>query len=123
MRCKRVTFAMWLGFCALHAAATLPAIGLCLLGYGLCLKSALQGSAVTAAVLPLCIGLSILVVGAVAGTPYWGLMWSRAYVGRYNLRRPHYYCGSCGYDLTGNTSGLCPECGTPIEHTREPIKP
>ena len=21
-------------------------------------------------------------------------------------------CGFCGYDLTGNTSGVCPECGT-----------
>lgn len=20
-------------------------------------------------------------------------------------------CGSCGYDLTGNVSGTCPECG------------
>lgn len=26
-------------------------------------------------------------------------------------------CVSCGYDLTGNTSGVCPECGTPAtEH-------
>jgi hypothetical protein len=23
-------------------------------------------------------------------------------------------CIHCGYDLTGNTSGICPECGTPI---------
>jgi hypothetical protein len=23
-------------------------------------------------------------------------------------------CLQCGYDLTGNTSGICPECGTPI---------
>ena len=23
-------------------------------------------------------------------------------------------CLSCGYDLTGNTSGVCPECGTPV---------
>lgn len=23
-------------------------------------------------------------------------------------------CLSCGYDLRGNTSGRCPECGTPI---------
>jgi hypothetical protein len=22
-------------------------------------------------------------------------------------------CSSCGYNLTGNTSGVCPECGTP----------
>ena len=24
-------------------------------------------------------------------------------------------CSTCGYDLTGNTSGRCPECGTHIE--------
>ena len=23
-------------------------------------------------------------------------------------------CSRCGYNLTGNTSGVCPECGTPI---------
>lgn len=23
-------------------------------------------------------------------------------------------CVSCGYDLTGNVSGICPECGTPV---------
>lgn len=23
-------------------------------------------------------------------------------------------CRSCGYDLTGNTSGRCPECGSPV---------
>ena len=24
------------------------------------------------------------------------------------------HCGSCDYNLTGNISGICPECGTPI---------
>lgn len=24
-------------------------------------------------------------------------------------------CHKCGYDLTGNVSGICPECGTPTE--------
>lgn len=23
-------------------------------------------------------------------------------------------CAGCGYDLTGNVSGRCPECGTPV---------
>lgn len=33
------------------------------------------------------------------------------------LSRPaddHPRCTTCRYDLTGNTSGVCPECGTPI---------
>ena len=25
------------------------------------------------------------------------------------------HCDSCGYDLTGNTSGRCPECGTAVK--------
>ena len=24
-------------------------------------------------------------------------------------------CLHCGYDLTGNVSGICPECGTPVQ--------
>ena len=27
-------------------------------------------------------------------------------------------CRACGYDLTGNASGVCPECGTPV-----PVRP
>ncbi len=27
-------------------------------------------------------------------------------------------CVTCGYNLTGNTSGVCPECGTPIDAPR-----
>jgi len=29
-------------------------------------------------------------------------------------RRPPGHCRNCGYDLTGNVSGVCPECGTVI---------
>lgn len=29
-------------------------------------------------------------------------------------RQPPGHCRSCGYDLTGNVSGICPECGTTI---------
>jgi hypothetical protein len=33
-------------------------------------------------------------------------------------------CGKCGYDLTGNVSEICPECGTPISEvgTKEALK-
>lgn len=36
------------------------------------------------------------------------------------------HCSSCGYDLTGNVSGTCPECGTPVpgrEQRRAPTTP
>jgi hypothetical protein len=28
---------------------------------------------------------------------------------------PPNHCGICSYSLTGNTSGVCPECGTPVQ--------
>ncbi|MDB5355283.1 MAG: hypothetical protein JWN24_1736 [Phycisphaerales bacterium] len=31
-------------------------------------------------------------------------------------------CRGCGYDLTGNTSGVCPECGTRIESKLVPVR-
>jgi hypothetical protein len=38
-----------------------------------------------------------------------------AYVPRSWARRPRDgKCRSCGYDLTGNTSGICPECGMEV---------
>jgi len=27
-------------------------------------------------------------------------------------------CGKCGYNLTANENGICPECGTPVEASR-----
>ena len=29
--------------------------------------------------------------------------------------KPKGKCAECGYNLTGNVSGVCPECGTDIE--------
>ncbi len=33
---------------------------------------------------------------------------------RYMSRYASGLCVNCGYNLTGNTSGVCPECGTPV---------
>jgi predicted RNA-binding Zn-ribbon protein involved in translation (DUF1610 family) len=60
--------------------------------------------------LPLWIPLAILIPLAV-----W--LFRRAY------HTPPAVCRSCGYDLTGNVSGECPECGTAVPagaaHERE----
>ncbi len=50
----------------------------------------------------------------------WGDKWANTTViwRRYRFRLPFdqrgLLCMNCGYNLTGNTSGRCPECGTPI---------
>jgi len=35
-------------------------------------------------------------------------------VWRWKKRKPKGHCQSCGYDLTGNTTGVCPECNTAV---------
>lgn len=53
--------------------------------------------------LPLWMPLAISLV-----YPLWHLTpWHRR-----RIRRKHNQCVACGYSLTGNTSGVCPECGT-----------
>ena len=34
-------------------------------------------------------------------------------------RKRNGWCLACGYDLRGNRSGRCPECGTRFRHTRQ----
>jgi len=35
---------------------------------------------------------------------------------RIEFRRKTGMCLNCGYDLRGNTTGICPECGEPVEN-------
>ena len=114
MERKRVTLRIWLVFCALHAAVTLVAVCLCLLVFSMCFKDADANLLVSALLVPLASGLAILALFAALATPYCALVWSRTYVDWYNRRIPHYCCRTCGYDLTGNVSGVCPECGEAI---------
>jgi uncharacterized RDD family membrane protein YckC len=52
--------------------------------------------------------------------PRWGDGWARTAVirGKYAHKLPFdprgFLCTGCGYNLTGNVSGICPECGTPV---------
>jgi len=41
----------------------------------------------------------------------WGLyLWMR----NISSKHPRGHCQQCGYDLTGNTTGFCPECNTKV---------
>ena len=59
--------------------------------------------------------------------PYWFLalvlialpaIWSISTI-RTRHRKKGGRCLACGYNLTGNTSGVCPECGTPVARKSE----
>ena len=57
-------------------------------------------------------------IGMLATSPVIGWASSRLPA----LIYPH--CAQCGYNLTGNVSGVCPECGTPVnEDHAAPDKP
>jgi hypothetical protein len=50
-----------------------------------------------------------------AAAPFSAMIWSLLHVRRYNKRHLGWrFCSTCRYDLTGNVSGICPECGTEI---------
>jgi len=38
-------------------------------------------------------------------------------------RIPPHCCQNCGYNLTGNVSGICPECGSPCKQTTAGVPP
>ena len=59
------------------------------------------------------------------GVPFWALVFlptlllaASAMISGRTFRRHRRLsrglCLTCGYNLTGNTSGVCPECGTPM---------
>lgn len=61
---------------------------------------------------------------AIAVVPFWAiaaataalpLAWTTARLRSRARRHPYGLCRNCGYDLTGNVSGICPECGTPAQ--------
>ena len=43
--------------------------------------------------------------------PFLVVLVPTAYLGWTDRRTPPGHCQKCGYNLTGNVSGICPECG------------
>lgn len=65
-------------------------------------------------------GLSPALLGALALTTWLGLCWFLSRMFDHLVIRPHvrhlvpHLCPRCSYDLTGNVSRVCPECGAPV---------
>ena len=58
-----------------------------------------------------------LTVVAVRGTPLWVVLWAWLWVrwrNRLLMAYQGHHCLECGYDLTGNVSGRCSECGAEV---------
>jgi len=64
-------------------------------------------------------GFSI-VFGLIFYVPVYSLfMWRvKRRAARVEFRRKNGICVDCGYDLRGNTTGVCPECGEPVEQIK-----
>ena len=58
--------------------------------------------------------------GLLGGAFGWGMHWVMLqYIRPYIRQELRHVCLHCGYDLTGNVSGVCPECGCPVGEVRE----
>ncbi len=83
------------------------------------LISALLGLALIVVILwpPQSLLLILLVLTPLIGVAFYTASWW-LHARRLNTasiqRMRHGQCPKCEYDLTGNVSGICPECGTPI---------
>ena len=59
----------------------------------------------------------IFYLAAILTSPIFGVLWYLSYIlWKTRNRFPCDCCSRCGYNLTGNVSGICPECG--VENKR-----
>ncbi len=59
-------------------------------------------------------GIILIVLGAIIG-PIFGFLFIAMAENRKRLSPC--ICQTCEYNLTGNVSGICPECGKPVPPT------
>ena len=98
MQRRRLTFTVWLLWCGVHVAATVVIFSVLAgvrysLGYSLD-----RGWWPSAAIV-------------VLFTPVSGFVLALMNVESFNRKIPDHFCKTCGYDLTGNVTGRCSECG------------
>jgi hypothetical protein len=108
-RPKKVTFWLVLAFCPLHVVALFAGWSAVYDAYNF-LVDYRPVDPVYAAI---DLSLPILFLS----TPLWAILWAWIWTrvrNRLFRRQPGYRCLACGYDLTGNVSGRCPECGNLI---------
>jgi uncharacterized RDD family membrane protein YckC len=78
--------------------------------------------------LPMLVPLAgiLIALNQMMSGPRWGDGWAnsvviwRKYAHKFPFDPRGIYCLGCGYDLTGNVSGVCPECGTAVP-TAQPV--
>ncbi|UCG16418.1 MAG: hypothetical protein JSV19_14090 [Phycisphaerales bacterium] len=87
---------------------------LCLVGFGL---QVLDAGGIRAASKPLV--FSVITVGVCAVN----IRWARRNLRALERQRPkkEKLCPTCGYNLRGNVSGVCSECGTRFRRARYPL--
>ena len=68
--------------------------------------------------------LVLMTAGGVGGATVAAIMWvvHRRLIQRDLWRRLPHLCSACGYDLTGNASGTCPECGRAVPFENDAIR-
>src|SRR4051812_42639250 len=69
------------------------------------------GAVATLSLVPHISSTLAVILGGLWATYTAALVWRLRWIARRD--HPIGHCDSCGYSLTGNVSGVCPECGTP----------
>jgi len=106
---KRLTLPLWILCCLLHVAALYLGDGLAYAVYRF-----YDGWLSYEPVFPFVTGVLVILFWT---TPLWAILWAWLCVRLRNRlfeRQTGPHCLECGYNLTGNVSGVCPECGTAI---------
>ena len=107
---KRLTLEIYVLFLMIHTAT----VACLILGLhdSIMLRGALNDNT---GPISIYVGLWMELAVLLALAPALALVWSLLYVSWCNRGLACWHCQTCGYDLTGNESGRCPECGTDID--------